>query len=420
MKFDAILLTEPANAANLYPFSIMHPLWELRCGALRIFEKVQRQYPTANLLFRGRTLQLRSFLARYPHFNQEIIPSNYLVLNANLLPNLNFWNLLEEKLHFVLSQNSTDKPIILNHKNKPIGAYISSESLANGVSRNTTDSLSNFEVKFYANALEVEIEVQQIDFLWDAIHANEAALLDDARFFSSDGDIPTQSAGIFTIKPEQILLCSNVNIAPFTVLDASGGPIIIGNNVKIMPHSTITGPCYIGDNSTLKIGAKIYEKTSIGEFCKIGGEVESSIIQGFSNKQHGGFLGHSFISEWVNLGADTNTSDLKNNYSNVKVRMNDTDYQTGHTFLGLLCGDHTKVGINTMFNTGTVVGISANIFGGGYPDKFIPSFTWGGLSSAQKFSIDKAITLAKIVMERRNKILSVEEELIFRKEYDRS
>lgn len=176
---------------------------------------------------------------------------------------------------------------------------------------------------------------------------------------------------------------------------------MIGNNVTVMPNAVIEGPCYIGDHSVIKAGAKIYESTSIGPVCKVGGEVEASIIHGYSNKQHDGFLGHSYIGEWCNLGADTNTSDLKNNYSSVKMNVNGKEVDTGSLFVGLMMGDHSKSGINTMFNTGTTVGVSSNIFGAGFPPKTIPSFAWVDGQDVQGYRLDKAIEVAKIVMARR-------------------
>jgi UDP-N-acetylglucosamine diphosphorylase/glucosamine-1-phosphate N-acetyltransferase len=149
--------------------------------------------------------------------------------------------------------------------------------------------------------------------------------------------------------------------------------------------------------------------------CKVGGEVEGSIFQGYSNKQHDGFLGHSYICEWVNLGADTNNSDLKNNYGNVKVYVDGKIVDTGHQFVGLFMGDHSKAGINTMFNTGTVVGVSSNVFGAGFPPKFIPSFSWGGADKMIEYDIEKAVETAKAVMKRRDIKMTKEYETLLRK-----
>ena len=176
-----------------------------------------------------------------------------------------------------------------------------------------------------------------------------------------------------------------------------------------MPNATIMGPAVIGKNSLIKAGSKIYGGTTIGPTCKVGGEVESSIILGFSNKQHDGYLGHSYLGEWVNLGADTNTSDLKNDYTSVKVTIESETFDTTSLFVGLLMGDHSKSAINTQFNTGTAVGISSNIFMSGFPPKWIPSFSWVGEDGLQLYRLDKAIEVAKTVAQRREVTLSAAE-----------
>jgi UDP-N-acetylglucosamine diphosphorylase/glucosamine-1-phosphate N-acetyltransferase len=203
------------------------------------------------------------------------------------------------------------------------------------------------------------------------------------------------------------------------VLDAENGPIYIGKNVKILPNAVIEGPAYVGDGSLIKVSAKIYENTSIGPVCKVGGEVEASIIHAFSNKQHEGFIGHSYLGTWVNIGADTNNSDLKNDYGNVKVYVDGELIDSGSMFVGLIMGDHSKSGINLMFNTGTVVGVSCNIYGSGLPPKFVPSFSWGGAQDGfVTYRIDKAIEVARRVMARRNVQLTEIDEKLFRKIFE--
>ena len=193
-----------------------------------------------------------------------------------------------------------------------------------------------------------------------------------------------------------------------SIINCEDGPVYIGKEAIVMEGSLIKGPFALLNNSTLKMGAKIYGPTTFGPHCKVGGEVGNSVIIGYSNKAHDGYLGNSVIGEWCNLGADTNTSNLKNNYSNVKTwsyseaKMLDT----GTQYCGLTMGDHSKCGINTMFNTGTVVGVSANVFGGGFPEKFIPSFSWGGKDGVVDFKLDKALSLADVVMKRRGLSLS--------------
>ncbi len=192
------------------------------------------------------------------------------------------------------------------------------------------------------------------------------------------------------------------------VLNAETGPIFIAKGAEIMEGSMVRGPFYLGEDSVLKMGSKIYGPTSIGAHCKVGGEVSNSIIDDYSNKGHDGFLGNSAIGSWCNLGADTNTSNLKNNYGAVRVwdYVSEQMADTGLQFHGLVMGDHSKAGINTMFNTGTVVGVCCNIYGGGFPKKFVPSFSWGSSDGFIDFDLEKACEMATAMMARREKIFT--------------
>ena len=188
----------------------------------------------------------------------------------------------------------------------------------------------------------------------------------------------------------------------------------IGKNAEIMEGCLIRGPFALCEGSILKMGAKIYGPTTIGPNCKIGGEINNSIIFGYSNKAHDGFLGNSVIGEWCNLGADTNTSNLKNNYGEVDIWSHalHSNIKTGLQFCGLIMADHAKTGINTMMNTGTVIGVNANVFGAGFPPKFIPSFSWGGAEGLTEYSIEKALEVAARVYQRRNLIFNIADQKI--------
>ncbi|MDZ4823020.1 MAG: GlmU family protein [Flavobacteriales bacterium] len=193
-----------------------------------------------------------------------------------------------------------------------------------------------------------------------------------------------------------------------STLNTSDGPIYIGKNAEVMEGTHIRGPFSLGENSQLKMGTRIYGPTTIGPGCKVGGEVSNAVFYGFSNKAHDGFLGNALVGEWCNLGADTNSSNLKNNYSEVKMYnyAERKEKNTGHTFCGLIMADHTKCGINTMFNTGTVTGVCANIFGAGFPPGHVPSFSWGGASRLVEHDLYKAIETAQKMMARRKVTLT--------------
>jgi UDP-N-acetylglucosamine diphosphorylase/glucosamine-1-phosphate N-acetyltransferase len=242
---------------------------------------------------------------------------------------------------------------------------------------------------------------------WDIFKLNGEAIEADFELLTTDRKsqpIPTSN---HIVKPENIFIEEGATVE-CSVLNASSGPIYIGKEAEIMEGSLVRGPFALCEHSALKLGAKIYGPTTIGPHSKVGGEVNNCVIFGYSNKAHDGFIGNSVIGEWCNLGADTNTSNLKNNYASVKLwnypKKGFVD--TGLQFCGLIMGDHSKCGINTMFNTGTVVGVSANIFGDGFPRNFIPSFSWGGAQGFSTYKTEKAFETARIVMGRRGIELS--------------
>jgi UDP-N-acetylglucosamine diphosphorylase/glucosamine-1-phosphate N-acetyltransferase len=242
-----------------------------------------------------------------------------------------------------------------------------------------------------------------LEHAWDLVACNGLALVDDFRKSSGAGIAPEALLypGVHLVQDGAIRIEAGTRIKPGVVLDAEDGPILIGRDVVVQPQVVIRGPAAIGAGCLLKAGAKIHEGTSLGPVCKIGGEVEESIVQGFSNKQHEGFLGHAYLGEWVNLGADTNNSDLKNNYSTVRVWENGRSIDSGLRFVGLLAADHVKSAINTQFNTGTVVGLASQIFGAGFPPKFVPPFSWGGGETLDLYDGQRALATARRVMERR-------------------
>lgn len=264
---------------------------------------------------------------------------------------------------------------------------------------------------------EKGIECLWLDYPWDLFLGNGKEIEREFDSPMMDGKIYD---GVSIINSAIVSVGNGVKIKPGTVLDAEEGPIIFASGVLIMSNSVIQGPVYIGENSIIKAGARIYGGTSIGEECKVGGEVSNSIIHSYSNKQHEGFLGHSYIGKWVNLGADSNNSDLKNNYGKVKFYVEGKFRDTGTIHCGLVTGDHSKVGINTMFNTGTHVGVACNIYGGGFPPKFIPSFSWGGADGMTEHILDKAVDTALRVMKRRKVILKPAEIELLKNLFDRT
>ena len=258
--------------------------------------------------------------------------------------------------------------------------------------------------------------------LWDIFVQNgDQIRADFAHITANRQSEPLTDPFTRCYAPENIFVEPGATIRA-AILNAEGGPIYIGRNATISEGSIVIGPFALGEGSTVNWGGKMRSNTTIGPFCKVGGEVGNSIFLGYSNKGHDGFLGNSVIGEWCNLGANVNNSNLKNDYSTVKLHSYATGRleDTGRIFCGLMMGDFTKAGISTMFNTGTVVGVSSNVFGGGFQPKHIPSFSWGGAADGfTTYRIEKALQVAREAYSRRNKAFDAVEEGILRAIFER-
>jgi UDP-N-acetylglucosamine diphosphorylase/glucosamine-1-phosphate N-acetyltransferase len=417
---DFILLFENEYFRSLYPFYLLHSQWEIRCGALRIFEKVQKQFPKAKLLFHStRETYLRLFAKWFGFEEVKIDKGNLLVLNSGILPSQEFWQNLDTAYSNFIQSNQPTRSAVFSVNGTPIAFYLSAEEMVNP---------SEFDRRFFSIVLDkyseklpkIEVPIPRvINFLWDAIEYNSFAIEDDFRFFENFADFTElKKDGVVLIDERKIKIGKNCKIMHSVVLNAEKGSIIIGDGVTIQPFSYIEGPVAIGENSLVKSGSMIYAGTTLGEVSKVGGEIENSIFHAYSNKQHYGFVGHSYIGQWCNLGAGTTTSDLKNTYDSVSVRIENETFNTGRTFLGLLCGDHTRTAIGTTFNTGTITGICCNIYHSGLLPKYIPSFTWGGSPTESTLAnFERTLQSIEIMMQRRRKTLLDEERKILELEY---
>ena len=265
-------------------------------------------------------------------------------------------------------------------------------------------------------------EARLLSFPWQIIEENPRVIEDDFQKspFRGQSEEAVVYPGARMVGEENILVGEGVVVKPGVVLDASSGPIVINDGATVMANAVVVGPAYIGRNSLVKPGAKILEGTSIGDVCKVGGEVAKTIFGGFSNKQHDGFVGHSYIGEWVNIGAGGNNSDLKNNYSAVRMWCAGMVRDTGRQFLGFVMGDHTKVGIGALISSGTAVGFNCNIYGGDAPPRFVPSFSWGRGEQLSEYEIEKAMLTAQIVMERRDVKFTDAHRQVFQKIFELS
>lgn len=263
-------------------------------------------------------------------------------------------------------------------------------------------------------------EARLLSFAWQLIEFNPDAIADDFEHlpFRGQAEDCVVYDGAQLVAPDRIVIGAGAVVRSSAVLDATNGPILIADGALVMPNATVIGPVCLGAGSIVKAGAKILEGTSVGPVCKVGGEVEEVIFAPFTNKQHDGFLGHSYLGEWVNIGAASNNSDLKNNYSPVRMWCAGALHETGRQFLGVLMGDHTKTGINTLFNTGTVVGFNCNVYSSELPGKFVPSFSWGHGGEMVPYDLEKAMQTASIVMERREVKFTAAHRLLFEKIFE--
>ncbi len=406
-----LCLFEDIHYTRLMPLTYFRPVYNLRCGMLSLKEKILRLFPKAEL-----TLHTRNYLAEYMRLRNpgikvnELKAAEYLLINGRVLAD-------DRLVKQVTSHHGKD--IVFVHGDQIVAARVSGTNLkrVKGLMGGLF-SLSDFD-----GIPHTEVDCEMISYPWDLVKKNGEELRRDFAYMTKGKTRQmirgTVDRNAHLMKKSNIFIDEGAVVKPGVVLDAEDGPIYIGRKAKIFPQATIIGPVYVGDESWIKVGAQIYEDTSIGRVCKVGGEVEGSIFHGYSNKQHGGFLGHAYIGTWVNIGADTNNSDLKNNYGTVKVTIGNEQIDTGMQFVGLTMGDHSKSAINSMFNTGTVVGVSSNVFGAGFPPKYVPSFSWGAAGETMTtYSIDRAIDVARRVMARRKIELTTAEDRLFRKIFD--
>ncbi|WGF92469.1 GlmU family protein [Aequorivita marisscotiae] len=355
---------------QLLPFTFTRPVADIRVGILTIREKWE------HLLGFTTTTVTEDYLSeKYPFVELE----KNIFINASFLPSENLVNIIKG-----LEENQA--------------VFFDDEPIAFFTTEGQEVDFETFDIIQYAHN-----DVLRIENTWDIFSKNGDAIKRDFEMLTKGRKSQPIPDAVWTSNPENIFIEEGAKL-PLCSLNASDGPIYIGKDSEIMEACSVRGPFALCEHATLKMGAKIYSNTTIGPHSKVGGEVNNCVIFGYSNKGHDGFLGNSVLGEWCNLGADTNNSNLKNNYAEVRLWNYETEgfARTGLQFCGLMMGDHSKCGINTMFNTGTVVGVSANIFGSGFPRNFVPSFSWGGSGGFTTYKTDKAFEVAKVVMGRRN------------------
>ena len=371
-----ILFDESIVRANLLPLTYMRPVADIRVGILTIREKWEKflNVKTSSLS--------EGYLSRkYPFVKED----HNVLINGSVCPDAALVKAIKNLRH--------DQTLAFN--DTIIALHVTADDL-DALGESSSEGIEE---------IELPDSPLKINHTWDIFTKNDQAIREDFKLLTkgrtsqpiSDSNRVTGAGDIFLEKGAKV---------EGAYLNASTGPIYIASGAEVMEGAMLRGPIAVCEGAQIKMGAKVYGASTFGPHCRIGGEVNNSVFFGYGNKAHDGFVGHSVISEWCNLGADTNTSNLKNTYDEIRLWSygKQTFINTHLQFCGLIMGDHSMSGINTMFNTGTVVGVNANIFGTGFPRNFIPSFTWGSTAGHSNYNLDKAIEVAEAVYKRRNRV----------------
>ena len=372
---------------KFHPLTLTRPTDDLRVGILTIAHK-WRHALNASSIHRIVRENLKSEFASQPPAPDK--PCYFI--NSRYLPEPN----LVEKIQDLSPGNC------LQHKKNIIAACIDGST--------AEEWFSESNPKFNSLFILESPDFSSIQSIWDLFQLNGEQIKQDIQLLKPSKDAGHISEQAILENTDDIYIEEGASIEAGSILNAKNGPIYIGKNAKVMNGAMLRGPVAICDEATVKMGAKIYEDSTIGPVCKVGGEVNNSIFHSYSNKGHDGFIGNSVIGQWCNLGADTNTSNLKNNYSSVRITDWDTEteIETGQQFFGTIMGDHSITAINTQLNTGTICGVSCNIFSNDFPLKFIPSFSWVGPNVIQPYKIEKAFDAMEAMMARRDVTLTDE------------
>ena len=388
------ILFDDATRFQLFPFTHTRPIADIRCGIITMRERWEK-------LLKATTSTLTdSYLQPVYHLSSG---NDNLLINASIFAND---DLAKEVSHLKEGRKLMQEDVLIAARFS--NAEIHFHNLETHVAKLTPKS---YEGKMY-----------RLQNSWDIFSQNERAIREDFDLLTKGKKSQEIPKHVIVTGKHHLFMEEGAVIHAGCIINADTGPVYIGKDAEVLEGCMIRGPIALGEHAVLKMGAKVYGATTIGPGCKVGGEVSNVIFFANSNKGHDGYLGNSVIGEWCNLGADTNCSNLKNNYDEVKIWDEHTNksVQTGLQFCGLMMGDHSKCGINTMFNTGTVVGVSANIFGSGFPEKYIPSFTWGGSDGLVTYDFSRAMDTAKRMMARRDKQLSEPETAMYKHIFETS
>jgi len=396
-----LVIVEDHRYDNLYPLTYMRPVFELRCGATSLAEKIQHAANADSVAYFVRDWLRESYADKThaPVNDMSQLEGEVLFVNGRLL--------VDAKCDL----QSIGPDEVLKTDNTIIAARITADTLAAAKAKSIEETFEALQTKVAIK----EVDATVIDYPWLLIYNNARMIESDFRRLYKPG-VHADVHPLSCIENEgNVYVAATAKIHPLVVIDATDGPVIIEEDVIILPHTRVDGPTYIGPQCQL-VGGKIREGCSFGPVCRVGGEVECSIIQGYSNKYHDGFLGHSYLCEWVNLGALTTNSDLKNDYSPVSVYYKGELRDTGARFLGSMIGDHTKTSIGIILNTGSVIGMMSNlVFSGNLMPKYVPSFCWMLNDRPTKgIGLRGMLETARTSMGRRGKKLTDTDEALIR------
>ncbi len=383
------VLYEDGSHRFFGPLTYLRPQFDLRCGALLLREKLEVRFPASKVVLLPRPELARVVAEQHPGRGIDALGEEVTLFLCGRV-------IVDDALLRAIADIPGEA--IITSGDTPVGAVVR-ENVA-GRAGAVGESLGDLGALGIEITLEVPARI--VSYPWELVNLTGEEIAIDAPLVRRAGSVEgSVHPAAHLLEPANVAVGAGTEIGPGVVVDARHGPVLIGRRVTVMPNAVLEGPLAVGDDCLIKAGARIYEGTSIGENCKIGGEVEGSVFQGWSNKQHEGFLGHSYVGSWVNLGAATDNSDLKNNYGPVRVTIGSRTLDTGLTFVGSTIGDHAKTAIGTKLNTGTVVGVFANVVTDGFPPKAIPSFSWGTPAGFVEHDLARAVETARGVMARR-------------------
>ena len=415
---NVVLFEDDSAETELFPLSVLRPSWEIRCGAGCLRQWLTGlKLPGLSLLFRPRSrLAAMSRVLAARDDDSPDPDAETVFLNGRLIGLWGSSTAVDAWPETVV--DDAGRVLLARRRGVVASALLSvpgNELARRLVQESKGEKLPDGWMIRYAR------------YVWDYMLHNRAML---ERQLAPEERASTELLGGHTLRElpagvsvtdrtagHPVWAGAGVKIMSGAVFGNHAGPVWIGAQTEIEPHTYLEGPLFIGHSCRVKAGTRFYGGCALGPHCRVGGEISTTVMQGCVNKQHDGFVGNSILGQWVNLGADTVTSNLKNDYSVVKVQVGKDLVETGEQDIGLMCGDHTKTGINTMFNTGTVVGVAANVYGGGYPPRHVPSFMWSGAEGQQWGDLERTLITARTVMRRRGHELTPAEENLLREHY---